>query len=53
MPPTSIDTLALAVTAGSFQYTVVVFVILVPIARLGLMTARKRNRIDRPGASAP
>ncbi len=53
MPPTSIDTLALAVCVGSFQYTVPVFVTRVPTARFALSTARKRRMIVRPGCSAP
>ena len=43
MPPTSIETLALAVCGGLFQVTIPVFVIRVPSGRFGLMTARKRS----------
>ena len=36
MPPTTIETLALAVCVGLFQVTTPVFVTTVPIARLGV-----------------
>ena len=53
MPPTSIETLALAVCGGLFHFTVPVFVILVPSSRSGLMTARKRSTAVCRGCSGP
>ena len=53
MPPTTIETLALAVWVGLFQATTPVFVTTVPGARLGLRVARNLSTTTAPGASGP
>ncbi len=52
-PPTSIETLALAVCGGVFQVTVPVFVTVVPIAAVAAIVARKRSVTDALGWSGP
>ena len=52
-PPTWMDTLALAVSAGVFQLTTPVLVTVVPIARSAARTARNRSSVEAPGASSP
>ena len=47
MPPTSIETLALAVCVGSFQLTCAVFVTVVPIARFGVERRPEPQHDDR------
>ena len=49
MPPTAIETLALAVCCGVFHVTTPVFVTIVPIARFGASVALKRRTIDAFG----
>ena len=53
MPPTEMETLALAVSGGVFQVTMPVLVMVVPGARPAAMLARKRSTIVCPGASGP
>ena len=52
-PPTSTETLALAVCAGVFQVTTPVLSIVVPSGKPGSIVARKRSTADAPAGSGP
>ncbi len=53
IPPTVIETLALAVCGGVFHVTTPVLVTIVPAASVLPSVARKRRSIVPPGASGP
>ena len=53
MPPTSIETLALAVCTGEFQETTPVLVTVVPMARFGSIIALNRSTMASPGCNGP
>src|SRR5246127_4457778 len=53
IPPTAIETLALAVCEGIFHVTTPVLVTIVPAASVLPSVARKRRSIVPPGASGP
>src|SRR4029077_9815842 len=53
IPPTVIETLALAVCGGMFHVTTPVLVTIVPVASVPPSVARKRKSIVPPGASGP
>jgi hypothetical protein len=53
MPPTTIETLALAVCVGVFHATTPVFVTTVPSARSGSSMALNLSTTTSPGSSGP
>ena len=53
MPPTTIETLALAVCVGVFHATTPVFVTIVPSTRAGSRMARNLRTTTPPGSSGP